>query len=75
MESFYFAFITLSTMGFGNYVIRERLGAGRAGTQLPASSRPWHPLRCLVGILWGDLVNLAHSLPAYQALPFPSMVD
>lgn len=41
VESF-FTFTTLSAVGFGDYVIIERLGAGRVGTQLSAPSRPWH---------------------------------
>lgn len=43
VESFYFAFITLSTVGFGDYVIGERplqAAGGRLGTQLPGLHSP-----------------------------------
>lgn len=52
MESFYFAFITLSTVGFGDYVIGEWPKAGRVGTQLPGPPRQaWE---CTAGdcLLW-----------------------
>lgn len=39
MESFYFACITLSTVGFGDYVIGEWPKAGGVGTQLPGPPR------------------------------------
>lgn len=44
MEGFYFAFVTLSTVGFGDYVIGERsqrAGRGRGGEEAARDSAAW----------------------------------
>lgn len=70
VESFYFAFITLSTVGFGDYVIGEWPWDEEAVTQLPRPPRQaWECAvggRCLMWVAWwawGTAFNLSRLCP------------
>lgn len=72
VESFYFAFITLSTVGFGDYVIGEPCRWWEGGLDTPLPSVPSPLLRLALAVRqapWGLAGSKSRGLGPWRVQP------